>query len=369
MWARRFSDSDGKESGDACILEADPTAPSALAHWNLMPKLLPFTLVARCLALLLIVTAALKLHGLGADPIARRGVFSAPELQLVAVQIEVLLAFWLWVGKAPVGPWLASLAVFSTFAAASFYLGWVGQGSCGCAGALISVSPWYACGADLCILAALALGRPDVKPAWDDPRTHLIGALKPAFYGLAATALPLGVLLGTVYLTFGSVRAAAAHLRGERVSISPGLADLGAGPLGESHSVAIDVWNWTGAPVRLIGGTADCSCTVLQDLPLEIGAGDVRSVTVNVLMAGKPGIFMRKAGFLIDDHGIKRIDFRLTGRIVDTGSASPAQPVPSGSANGGGEASRTCQLQLRDQPCSVKFACLILITARKGAFR
>jgi hypothetical protein len=243
-----------------------------------MPKLLPFTLVARCLGALLVATAALKLHGLGADPIARRGVFSAPELQLVAVQIEVILALWLWVGKAPVGPWLASLAVFCSFAAASFYLGWVGQSSCGCAGALISVSPWYAFGADLCIVAALVLGRPDVKPTWDDPRTHLVGALQPAFHGLAATALPLGLLLGVVYITFGSIRAVAAHLRGERVSISPRLADLGSGLPGDAHSVVIDVWNWTGAPVRLIGGTADCSCTVLQDLPMEIGAGEVRSV-------------------------------------------------------------------------------------------
>jgi len=128
--------------------------------------------------------------------------------------------------------------------------------------------------------------------------------------------------------------------------------------------------------VRLIGGTADCSCTVLQDLPLEIGAGEMRSVTVNVVMSGKPGIFTRKAGFFIDDHGMKRIDFRLTGRIVDAGDSSLVEPEATGPRNGqpwpGGvysEASRKCQLDLRGQPCSIKIACLIPISARKGAFR
>jgi hypothetical protein len=258
----------------------------------------------------------MKLYGLGADPIARRGVFSAPELQLAVAQVECVLALWLWMGKFPVGPWLAALTVFGAFAAASLYLGSIGETACGCAGALVSVSPWYAFGADLCILGALVFGRPDLKPVWDNPRPHFAAPILPALYGLAATALSLGALLGVVHLTFGSVPAATAHFRGERVSISPRLADLGSALPGQSHSVIIDVWNWTGDPIRLIGGTADCSCTVLQDLPVEIPAGAARSVIVNVMMSGKPGIFTRRAGFVIDDHGMKRVDFRLTGRIL-----------------------------------------------------
>jgi hypothetical protein len=282
-----------------------------------MPKLLPFTLVVRCLAVLLVVTAALKLHGMGADPIAGRGIFAAPELQLAAVQIECLLAFWLWVGKPPVGPWLAALATFGAFAAVSFYLGWIGQTSCGCAGALLSVSPWYAFGADLFIVVALLVSRPDLKSVWENPRTELISASLPAVSGISATALLSAVLVGAAYLSFGSLPAAVAYFRGERVSISPRLADLGSVSLGEDREMILEVWNWTNEPVRLIGGTANCSCTGLQDLPLEIGARQSRFVTVSVLMTGKSGIFTRKAGFLIDDGGMKRIEFRLSGRIVD----------------------------------------------------
>jgi hypothetical protein len=93
-------------------------------------------------------------------------------------------------------------------------------------------------------------------------------------------------------------------------------------------------------------------------------------------MSGKPGIFTRKAGFLIDDHGLKRIDFRLTGRVVDTENTSSAEPQTTGPTKRRpwpdgvyGEASRTCQLDLRGQPCSIKIACLIPISARQGAFR
>ncbi len=117
------------------------------------------------------------------------------------------------------------------------------------------------------------------------------------------------------HLSFGSVPAAIAYLRGERISISPRLADLGAAPAGGMREVTVHISNWADVPVRLIGGTADCSCTVLHDLPLEIGPGEARPVTVSVRMAGEPGVFTRSAGFVIDDQGIKRIDFRLTGRV------------------------------------------------------
>ena len=60
-----------------------------------MPRILPFKFVAWPLAVLLLGTAALKMHGLAADPIARRGIFAAPELQLALIEIEVLLGIWL----------------------------------------------------------------------------------------------------------------------------------------------------------------------------------------------------------------------------------------------------------------------------------
>jgi hypothetical protein len=63
-----------------------------------VPRLLPHVWVFRLLGVLLFVTALLKLQGIAADPVARRGVFTAPELQLAIIEVEVLLGVWLWWG-------------------------------------------------------------------------------------------------------------------------------------------------------------------------------------------------------------------------------------------------------------------------------
>jgi hypothetical protein len=124
------------------------------------------------------------------------------------------------------------------------------------------------------------------------------------------------ILVGLAILIFGSVPAAIASLRGERISIYPRLADVGAAEVGAERRVSLDVTNWTEQPIRLIGGTRDCSCTVLADLPITIPPKETRSLTVGIRLKGKPGIFTRKAALLVDDEGFQKITFRLTGRIL-----------------------------------------------------
>jgi len=271
------------------------------------------------LGTLLLLAAVLKLRGLTADPVARMGIFSTPEFQVAIIEYEVFLAVWLLWGKAALGSWLGALATFTAFAGVSFYQGWVGQSSCGCFGRL-SVSPWYAFGLDVVILTALLLGRPDLQPLRDNPLLSLRAALLPAAGGLAGIVLIGAVLLGLAHFSFGSVPAAIAHFRGERVSIEPRLLDVGTGIRGESRAVSVTLTNWTEEPIQLFGGTADCSCTVLHDLPVTLPAKESRTVSVQVSLSGPPGIFTRKAAFLINDGGIKRIDFRMTGQIVRSAS-------------------------------------------------
>jgi hypothetical protein len=277
-------------------------------------------LVAVTLGLLLLAAAALKLRGLGVDAVGRLGIFSAAEFQLAVVEFEVFLAAWLLCGKRPLGAWLLAVATFSGFAVISLFQGWVGQTSCGCFGRL-SVSPWYALGLDVAVLAALLVGRPDLKPLWDKPRSTAATALAPLACGVAGILVISGLLVGLAAANFGSVRAAVAHFRGDRVAVQPAMIDVGKGESGESREVDVEVSNWTDSPVRLIGGTADCSCTVLNDLPVTIPAKETRPVKVRLRMSGTPGRFTRSAGFLVDDEGLKRLNFRLTGRISGLASA------------------------------------------------
>ena len=49
---------------------------------------------------------------------------------------------------------------------------------------------------------------------------------------------------------------------GEHLSVRPGLLDVGEGAAGEVHESAVELVNWTGHPIRVIGGTSDCNGSI-----------------------------------------------------------------------------------------------------------
>ena len=102
---------------------------------------------------------------------------------------------------------------------------------------------------------------------------------------------------------------------------------MGAGLPGERRSLKVELANWTDKPIRLIGGTANCSCTVLNDLPLTIPPKEVRAVSVDFYFRGKPGLFTRRTGIIVDDEGFLRLDFNIAGRILP---AKESPPVSGG---------------------------------------
>jgi hypothetical protein len=281
-----------------------------------------YAIVSRVLGLFLLVTAALKLYGVTLDPAGRIGIFSGPEWQVGILEMEVLLALWLLSGSNPVGAWLTSLLAFSSFAVASFYQGWIGEASCGCFGA-VKVNPWFTFSLDVVIVAALALCRPNLRELHEQPRTQLASALLPVVYGTLGVTLMLGILTGVAYASYGSTHAAIAHLRGERISISPRVLDMGVGQPGDVREASIKVSNWSESPIRLIGGTSDCSCVVTDELPLTIAPGESCSLTVKMRLSGGRGTVNRKALLMTDDKATPRVGFRLAAEI--TPSAITAQ--------------------------------------------
>src|SRR5262249_3794787 len=100
---------------------------------------------------------------------------------------------------------------------------------------------------------------------------------------------------------FGSLDAAVATLRGEPLGISPATLDFGSGKPGEMLSGFVTINNYSSEPVRLIGGTSDCSCITTQDMPLSIPPGE--SATLRVLLkvpAGTPGQMTRRIELFTD---------------------------------------------------------------------
>jgi hypothetical protein len=215
-------------------------------------------LLGRLLGLLLLTAAALKIHGLGTDPIARMGIFSTAEFQLAIIVFELALAVWLLSGKQPLGSWVVALVTFTVFAAVNLYHGWVGQASCGCFGRLSPfISPWQMLGLDLFILAVLVLGRPRLKPLGANMYRALVGSVVPLAIVVGVVLLLWAGLFGFLHLGFGSLEAGLAYFRGERVSPQPWLIDVGRGQAGEKRQVTVTLTNWTDEPIQVLGGTSD----------------------------------------------------------------------------------------------------------------
>lgn len=280
-----------------------------------------YPILSRVLGLLLLAAAGLKVYGLAAEPVGAAGPFSAPGFQVGVVQLEIFLGVWLLWGKHPVGAWVVALLVFTGFAAVSGYLGWAGQPSCGCFGKL-SVSPWYAFGIDLAALVALLVARPDLALLREKGRPSLARVLATAAFGLLSVIAVFGMLAGLAALRFGSPEAALAYFRGELVSVRPRLVEVGEGVPGEHLQATVELVNRTDRPIRVVGGTSDCSCVATENLPLTLAPGEARSVTVHVRLSGAPGMFTRQVAFLTADDRLREIRFRLTGWVRETEAGS-----------------------------------------------
>ena len=214
------------------------------------------TRLSRLIGLLLLTAAILKFTAGGAQPVRSSGFLSSAPAQMALIVLEITLGAWLLSGRRPMGSWFISLIVFSVFAVVTFRQGWIGQASCGCLGKVV-VNPWYTFALDLGVLGLLLVGRPNLRTLREYKRADLRPILGTTAVGIAGVGLFLAMLVGVAHWQFGSVEAALASVRGERVSIRPTVVDLGKVASGEAREVEIEVANWTDHEIRVIGGTKD----------------------------------------------------------------------------------------------------------------
>ena len=258
--------------------------------------------------LVLIGTALLKAvsQSSGVSPLAELA--SPGWLNVVAVPFEFLLGAWLIVGVRRLAAWGIAVAAFVLFAIVSFWAGWVGNASCGCLGA-VKVAPWNMFAFDLTVLALLAISRPKVEAGWRI-------AVGDAAEFAVAFALLLGTTTAVISLTSGTADAAVAYLRGERLFTTQSVLDFGPVPAGESATSVVELRNLTGREVNVVGGTSDCSCTLIEDLPATISPGGTLRATVRLKMPAGQGNFSRTATFWTDAPGHQSVLVALTGRSI-----------------------------------------------------
>lgn len=266
--------------------------------------------VAVGLGALLLTAAGLKLYGLNVTAVPQVGWFSTPRVQVVAAVWELALGLWLLSGAYRAGAWVAAVGTFTVFAAVSGYFGVIGEANCGCFG-VVRTSPWAAFSVDVAAIALLVVGRPELSA----------GALRVPAQFVTVSAGGSALLFATILvasLIHGTPQAALAWAQGVEVTASPEHVDFGTVTVGQVVVRTVEVRNWTDRPVRLIGGTSDCSCVTTANLPLSIPPREVREVTVRMTIPwSKPGSLSRRADLWTDCDKHRTIRLQLSSRIVE----------------------------------------------------
>lgn len=269
--------------------------------------------VAILVALFLVVSAGLKLHSLLYRPFAAGSPFLSRTMEYALLEVEVLLALWLLSGWRRSWAWLATSVTFGVFALASLYMAWLGRSSCGCFGE-VQVSPWITFGIDCAVLAVLFLFRPREQEATEGQARWI------AWRPIAAVAGGMVALLAVacLILTFAGISPAQAlaRLRGDHVTVEPATVDGGTAPRGTLQKLTLHLQNNTDHPIRITGGTTDCSCVATDDLPLTIPAGEQRPLHVRVKFNGNPGVFKRTYWLYTDDPQQPLVLAWITGSVV-----------------------------------------------------
>ncbi len=106
-------------------------------------KWLSFRTLSIALALILFVTAALKLHLLLTDPFADIKTGTSLPLLWLAVFAEAGVVWIVFSKAADQLKWIALISLFGVMTAVSAYNVVVGKTSCGCAGAIEIMPTWF----------------------------------------------------------------------------------------------------------------------------------------------------------------------------------------------------------------------------------
>ncbi len=259
-------------------------------------------------AVLLLTTALLKFYGSRVSAIPQVGLLLSPGLRSFVIGWELLLGLWLLSRRVTALAWLFTLATFAAFSLASLYFGWIGLGSCGCFGD-VKVSPWTVFTLDITLVIGLILLRPELNFNGSYRFLQQVGII-----GLGSGAM-ISVLFLFAVSFFGSMEGALATIRGEALSF-PRLVDFGTVKPGETVERSIAFVNHSKEPVRLVGGTADCTCIATEKLPATIEGNQSHEITIRILIPDKEdGLISRYAEVLSDQNRQRTMRIYLTAMV------------------------------------------------------
>jgi hypothetical protein len=256
----------------------------------------------RAFGIVLIIATVLKLLAQSSSVPFHLSI-SASWLKFASLEYELFLGLWLLSGYAAAGAWLTTVLTFALFGIISVHNVVIGRASCGCFGE-VPVTSVPALGFDIVALVLLGMTRPKPIDFWA-PTYFLVNMA----FALSVGTLAAGHFHGTTARAIAAIRDAA-------LVIEPDVLDFGAIPAGTANSKSIRITNRRSQPVRIVGGTADCSCFAIADLPQVIPPGDSIELRIHYKMPREPGFAERFATIWTDEPSMRSLAIRLSARSV-----------------------------------------------------
>lgn len=99
-------------------------------------------------------------------------------------------------------------------------------------------------------------------------------------FSLALIILACGAGYG--YSRFGSFAAALSAMRGDLLMVDQPLKSVHGIRPGSRVALRYALTNASRRPIKLLGMSSSCSCTVMEDLPMTLAASETRSVTATI---------------------------------------------------------------------------------------
>ena len=121
---------------------------------------------------------------------------------------------------------------------------------------------------------------PPVLPAQAPPESPL--SFRAGFLVAMAVFAVLASFTGVLsHVCFGGIAPGMAWWQGAAVFVEPPVRDLGEIAGGETVTVEFQLRSLRTGPVRIVGATPDCSCVVVDGLPLDLDDQGLGKLTIN----------------------------------------------------------------------------------------
>lgn len=133
---------------------------------------------------------------------------------------------------------------------------------------------------------------------------------------LIMTNLAFLVVTLWAFARFGSIHNAIRFAVGERITVDAASKSFGTAEPGQRLAITFLLANHGASPIRVLGSTSDCSCTVPGDMPFVVNPGQSRPFHVALQMPQEPQGFSSKITLYTSSPDQLELDLVITGEVV-----------------------------------------------------